>query len=168
MRAWATRVLFAGLLLGALAARIQASHEPVDYDVRPAVAGLLASGGIEARIMPSEDGALLKAVSFDAPECSGRIDVFPVRLSLQEGPLFDAAVGAGRERRIAYLGRTWEAPSRLDLRLEWLKYKVLSVLGLSPYTASTTALLIASPKGCAFAGRSIDWARFWQHAPSKS
>ena len=166
MRAWAIRALFATLLLGALAARIQASHEPVEYDVRPAVADLLTSRGIAAQIMPSADSALLKAVSFDAPQCGGRIDVFPVRLSLQEGPLFDAAVGAGRERRIAYLGRTWEAPSRLDLRVEWLKYKVLSVVGLSPYTASTTALLIASPKGCALT-RSIDWAPFWQHAPSR-
>lgn len=167
MRAWATRVLFASLLLGALAARIQASHEPSEYDVRPAVAAMLSSRGIAARIMPSEDSALLKAVAFDAPQCGGRIDVFPVRLNLQEGPLFDAVVGAGRERRIAYLGRTWEAPSRLDLRLEWLKHKALSVLGLNPYTASTTALLVASPKDCALA-RSIDWAPFWQNGPSKS
>jgi hypothetical protein len=160
-------VLFAGLLLGALAVRIQASHEPAHYDVRPAVAKLLASRGIAAQILPSADSALLRAVAFDAPQCGGRVDVFPVRLSLQEGPLFDAAVGAGRERRFAYLGRTWEAPSRLDLRLEWLKYKVLSVLGLGPYTTSTTALLIASPKDCALA-RSIDWAPFWYNAPPKS
>lgn len=167
MKAWATRVLFAGLLLGVLAARIQASHEPAEYDVRPAVAELLASRGIAAQIVPSEDSALLKAVAFDAPQCGGRVDVFPVRLSLQEAPLFDAAVGAGRERRIAYLGRTWEAPSRLDLRLEWLKYKALSVWGLGTFTTNTTALLIASPKGCALA-RSIDWAPFWHHAPSRS
>jgi hypothetical protein len=167
MRAWTTRVIFAGLLLGALAARIQASHEPAEYDVRPAVTALLASRGIAAKIMPSEDNALLKAVAFDAPQCGGRVDVFPVRLSLQEAPLFDAAVGADREQRIAYLGRTWDAPSRLGLRLEWLKYKALSVSGLGTYTTNTTALLIASPKGCALA-RSIDWAPFWHDAPAKS
>jgi len=166
MRAWTARVLFAGLLLGALAARIQASHEPAEYDVRPAVADLLASRGIAARILPSEDNALLKAVAFDAPQCGGRVDVFPVRLSLQEAPLFEAAVGEGREQRIAYLGRTWDAPSRLGLRLEWLKYKALSVSGLGTYTTNTTALLIASPKGCALA-RSIDWAPFWHDAPAK-
>lgn len=165
MRAWTSRVLFAGLLLGALAARIQASHEPADHDVRPAVAGLLTSRGIDAQIMPADDSALLKAVAFDAPQCGGRVDIFPVRLSLQEAPLFDAAVGPEREQRIAYLGRTWQAPSRLDLRIEWLKYKALSVWGLGTYTTNTTALLIASPKGCALA-RSIDWAPLWQQAPS--
>lgn len=167
MRAWTTRVVFAGLLLGTLAVRIQASHEPVEHDARPAVAKLLASRGIAARIVPAEDGALLKAVAFDATECGGRVDVFPVRLNLQEAPLFDAAVGAGRERHIAYLNRIWEAPSRLDLRLEWLKYKAQSVFGLGTYTTNTTALLIASPKGCALT-RTIDWAPFWHHAPPKS
>lgn len=162
-----TRVLFAGLLLGVLAARIQASHESAHYDMRPAVAELLASRGIDARIVPADEKALVKAVTFDVPQCGGRVDVFPVRLSLQEAPLFDAAIGTGRESRIAYLGRTWEAPSRLDLRLEWLKQKALSALGLGTYTTNTTALLIASPEGCALA-RSIDWAPFWHNASPKS
>lgn len=166
MRAWTTRVLFAGLLLGALAARIQASDEPAEHDVRPAVAELLAARGIDARIMPTADSALLKPVAFEAPQCGGRVDVFPVRINLQEAPLFDAAIGPGREQRIAYLGRSWEAPSRLDLRLEWLKYKALSVWGLGTYTTNTTALLIAAPKGCALA-QGIDWAPFWHHARSK-
>lgn len=167
MRAWTTRIVIASLLLGALAIRIQASHGATEPDVRPAIAELLTSRGIAARIIPAEEGALMRAVTFDAPKCGGRVDVFPVRLNLQEAPLFDATIGTGRERHIAYLSRTWEAPSRFDLRLEWLKHKALSVVGLGTYTTNTTALLIAAPKGCALA-QSIDWAPFWQHTPSKS
>lgn len=167
MKNWLVRAAFAALLLGTLAVRIQASHEQAEYDVRPAVVELLASRGIAAQIMPAEDHALLKAVGFDAPQCGGRVDVFPVRLNLQEAPLFDAAMGVARERRVAYLGRTWREPSRLDLRVEWLKQKTLSVVGLGSYTANTTALIIAAPKGCEIA-RDFDWAPFWHHAPSKS
>lgn len=167
MKSWLVRAAFAALLLGTLAVRIQASHGQVEYDVRPAVVELLASHGIAARIMPAEDHALLKAVAFDAPQCGGRVDVFPVRLNLQEAPLFDAAMGVERERHVAYLGRTWREPSRLDLRVEWLKQKALSAVGLGSYTTSTTALMIAAPKGCEIA-RDFDWAPFWHHTPTKS
>ncbi len=44
MRAWGIRALFAVLLLGALAARIQASDE-IESDMRPAVVALLVSHG---------------------------------------------------------------------------------------------------------------------------
>jgi hypothetical protein len=166
MRAWGIRALFAVLLLGALAARIQASHEPA-HDIRPAVVELLASRGFAAHIVPAKDDSLLKAVAFDAPQCGGSVQVFPVRLNLQEAPLFDAAIGAGHERHIAYLGRTWRELSRLELRLEWIKHKMLSAAGQGLYTANTTALLIAAPSGCRLA-ESIDWAPLWHRAPPGS
>jgi hypothetical protein len=165
MRAWGIRALFAVLLLGALAARIHASHEPA-YDIRPRIAELLASRGFTARIVPAENDALLKAVAFDAPQCGGSVHVLPVRLNLQEAPLFDTAIGAGHERHVAYLGRIWREPSRLELRLEWAKHKMLSAAGQGPYTANTTALLIAAPSGCRLA-ESIDWAPLWHRAPPR-
>lgn len=165
MRPWGVRALFALLLLGALAARIQASHEPA-RDIRPAVVELLASRGFTARVAPAGDDALLKTVAFDAPQCGGSVQVMPVRLNLQEAPLFDAAIGAGRERHIAYIDRTWREPRRLELRLAWAKYKMLSAIGQGPYTANTTALLIAAPPGCRLA-ESIDWAPLWHRAPSR-
>ena len=167
MKGWLVRTAFAALLLGTLAVRIQASHGQTEYDVRPAIIELLASRGIAARIMPAEDHALLKAVGFDAPQCGGRVDVFPVRLNLQEAPLFDAAIGVERVRHVAYIARTWREPSRLDLRIEWLKQKTLSAVGLDSYTANTTALMIAAPKGYEIA-RDFDWSSFWRHTPSKS
>ncbi len=164
MRAWGIRALFAVLLLGALAARIQASDD-IESDMRPAAVELLVSHGYAARVLPAEENALLKGIAFDAPQCGGSVHVFPVRLNLQEAPLFDSVVGAGRVLHIAYLGRTWSEPSRLALRLEWLRHKTLSVVGLGRYATTTTALLIAAPTGCALA-ESIDWGPLWHRASS--
>jgi len=160
MRAWSIRAIFSVLLLGMLAARIQASHD-MAYDVRPALVELLASRGLEARAVPANESSLLKAVAFEPPRCNGPVHVFPVQLNLQEAPLFEAAVGPGREPHIAYLDRTWRDPDRLALRLEWLKHKTLSIWGLGRYTTDTTALLIAAPTGCRIA-ESIDWSPLWR------
>ena len=160
MKAWAIRGLFACLVLVALASKIQASHGS-GRDIRAAVIELLAKRGLAAHAEPPAPGSALGgAVTFEVPGCEGRVQILPVGLNMQVSPLFDAAVGQGRAKRLVYLGRTWTQINRLELRLEWAKHKALSIWGLGRYAPDTTALLIAEPLACRFA-ESIDWGPVW-------
>lgn len=154
------RALFALLLIATVAYRFL-TPQPAWFDIHAAASDVLLHAGATRREGPVlPDTGLLKPMYFAAPGCEGLLQVIPVRLNLEESPAFDSVVERGYVRRFAYLGKTWSAESRLDMRLEWLKAKALSVLGLSPYVSATTGLLIASPPGCTVADR-IDWSQVW-------
>jgi hypothetical protein len=98
---------------------------------------------------------------FGVPGCEGVLQVIPVTLSLQESTLFATIVKEGYSRRFVYLDRVWLTEDRLGMRIEWLKRKALSFVGLNPYAASATALLVAEPPHCTVA-QSIDWSAVWR------
>ena len=154
------RAIFALLIIATVASKLQASARR-DPDMRAAVVDVLARQGIESRVDSARTYSLLgAAVRFRMPGCDGSIDVVPIELNLHQTPLLDAIVEPGSVRHFVYLTRTSVSADRIGMRLEWLKYKALSVLGLSPYETISVALAVVEPRGCQ-AWSSIEWRTVW-------
>jgi hypothetical protein len=160
MKAVALRTAFAALLLATVISKMYAPN--VDRALDAGVLAALALHGLSPHRGPSEEGAaLFPSIYFEAPGCDGVVQVMPIQLNLQEGPLLDGVGAPSYVRRFIYLDRTWQNPDRLGMRLVWLKYRALYMLGLSPYVPSTLALLVAQPNGCQ-AAEAIDWRSVWR------
>lgn len=161
MKAATLRMALAVLLLATVVSKVYTPRLD-DRDLDPGVFATVAHYGLTPRRGPAEAGsALFPAISFEAPGCSGAVQVVPIKLNLQEAPLLGSVGGPGYVRHFIYLGRTWHNLDRLGMRLEWLKHKSLSVLGLSPYAPTSSALMVAEPRGC-HAAEAIDWSRVWR------
>jgi hypothetical protein len=159
MKATALRMVFAALLLATV---ISKTHAPrIERNLDAGVLATLAHYGLSPRRRAAEqDSALPSSIYFDAPGCDGAVQVMPIQLNLQEAPLLSSVGAPDYDRLIIYLDRSWRDPDRLGMRLVWLKYKALSLLGLSPYVPTTLALLVAEPHGCE-AAETIDWRTVW-------
>ncbi len=161
MKAAALRVTFAVLLLATVVSKVYTPRLD-DRDLDPGVFAAVAHYGLTPHRGPAEAGtALFPSIYFDAPGCDGAVKVVPIKLSLQEAPLLDSVGGPSYVRRFVYLGRTWDNLDRVGMRLEWLKHKSLYVLGLSPYAPTSSALVVAEPRGC-HAAEAIDWSLVWR------
>lgn len=165
MRAALLRTAFVALLAATVITKMHAPR--VERTLDAGVIATLAHHGLSPQHHSAEQGsALPSSISFNAPGCDGAVQVVPIQLNLQEGPLLNTVGAANYSRRIVYLDRTWRDPDRLGMRLVWLKYKALSLLGMSPYVPTTLALLVAQPRGC-HAAEAIDWRAVWQQPASK-
>ena len=161
MKATALRLTLAALLLATVISKVYTPRLD-DRDLDPGVFAAVAHYGLTPRRGPPEAGtALFPSIYFEAPGCDGAVKVVPIKLSLQEAPLLDSVGGPSYVRRFVYLGRTWDNLDRFGMRLEWLKHKSLFVLGLSSYAPTSSALLVAEPRGC-HAVEAIDWSLVWR------
>jgi hypothetical protein len=156
------RAMLAGLLIATVAAKIWGSRNSTEVDTRAAVIALVKGQGWsaydEAATSPS---ALGKAINFWAPECEALGQVFAIDLGLQLAPMLDGVIRPGYTRRFVYIGRTWLTEDRFGMRLEWLKYRVLSIFGLGTYVANETALVIAEHHDCRMADK-VRWSAVWE------
>jgi hypothetical protein len=160
MKAAALRMTLAALLLATVVSK---THAPrVESNLDAGVLATLAHYGLSPQHRVAEqDSALPSSIYFEAPGCDGAVQVMPIQLNLQEAPLLSSVGAPNYDRHFIYLDRSWQHPDRLGMRLVWLKYKALSLLGLSPYVPTTLALLVAEPHGCE-AAEMIDWRTVWQ------
>ncbi len=154
------RAVFAGLLVAAAVTNIETTGR-VDLDVHGAIIDAARRAGAVVREDDSpEPGQLGSSVFLQVPGCDGLVQVMPVSLNLQESPIFASTVKQGYVRRFLYIDRVWAKENRLGMRLEWLKRKAISLVGLSRYVTVPIALLIAEPAACR-AYEAIDWASVW-------
>jgi len=148
-------------VLGTVASKLHAASTP-SFDINGAVVNVLARKGLAAHRRPPYPGSGIRGhVSFRMAGCAGPIHVIPVSLNLQELPFVPQIADAGYAGRFAYLDRTWQRPDQVGMRLEWLRHKAFSMLGLSQYQTPPKALLIAEPAGCNALG-TIDWRPVWR------
>ena len=155
------RALLGGLLLATAADRILRA-DASQPDIRSKVIGLVAlKDWSPLELSPDPGDPLGMAIRFKAAGCDGIGHIFFVDLALQTAPLVNQVVGPGYTWQVAYLGRTWSHPDRLGLRLEWLKERTLSLLGLGQYTVNEVALMIGEPPGCRILNET-DWSPVWR------
>jgi hypothetical protein len=156
------RTILAGLLIATISAKIWRPHNITEVDTRAAVVALVTGQGWsaydEAATSPNSLG---KAINFWAPECEALGQVFAIDLGLQLAPMLDGVIRPGYTRRFVYIDRTWLTEDRFGMRLEWLKYRVLSIFGLGRYVANETALVIAEPHDCRVADK-VGWSAVWE------
>ena len=156
------RPILAGLLTATVAAKIWGPPPATEVDIRTAVVALIALRGWSAYDEAAGSPiALGKAINFQAPECDGIGQVFAVDLGLQLAPMLDRVVKPGYTRRFVYMGRTWAAPDRFGMRLEWLKNRALSLLRVGRYVANETVLVITEPNHCRM-GDKVNWSAAWE------
>jgi hypothetical protein len=161
MRPRPLRIILAALLLATAAGKIWGPRLTADPDIRSATMAVLALKGWPAYEQPVGEAEILGApIHFELPGCEETAQIFLTNVNLQKLPLLDQTIKTGYTRRIVYMGRTWQSEDRLGMRLEWLKYKALSLLGLGRYVASSTVLVIAQPAGCRAADL-LDWGLAW-------
>src|SRR5262245_44152914 len=138
------RAILALLLLMTIATKTHVAPNLNRDELTSNVLEVISEERLSAQpIMPTRD-LLPPAVHIHAPGCTGPIEVIPIHINLQEAPLFDTFVKPNYTRRFAFLDKTWFSENRVEMRLIWLKHKLLSFLGLGLFVNSTTGLLIAS------------------------
>lgn len=164
---FALRVILAGLLISTVAGKIWLAHaKPADF--RAAAIDLVARQGWAAQEETGNtEQPLGNAINFRAAGCQASGQIFVVGLNLQAAPMLDHITRPGYARRFVYLGRTWLNQDRLAMRLEWLKYKVLSLLWLGRYEANESALIVVEPPDCRRA-ETVDWSRLWERGGAKA
>jgi hypothetical protein len=164
MKALWLRGILALLFLATVATKTLGTANIDENMLTTNILGVLAEHRLGAQAArPWRRTLLPVAVQLDVPECSGPIEVIPIHINLQEAPLFDVFVRAGYTRQFVYLDKTWPSADRLQMRLTWLRHKMLAMLGLGRFVTITTGLLVASPPGCQ-AAAAIDWSAVWSHS----
>jgi hypothetical protein len=163
MRVLALRAVLAGLLLATVGGKVLRTGA-TQPDVHSKVMALIAlNGGSPRDVSADPSDPLGRGIRFQEMGCEGVARIFFVDLGLQVAPMLDRVIGPGYTWYIAYLGRTWITRDRLGLRLEWLKQRTLSVLGLGEYVVNEVALVIAHPSGC-HVNNTIDWSAVWRRS----
>jgi hypothetical protein len=156
------RVVFSALLLATVSVGLLPSEKTDgNAGVRAAIVRVLTVQGLSVQAYPAarlEDA--LAPVLFAAPGCQGMLQVITVSLSLQEAPMLEAYLEPTFKRRYVYLGRIWFAADPFAMRVEWVKYKALAILGLRRHAMPKTALVVAEPQDC-HAVEQIDWRPVW-------
>jgi hypothetical protein len=158
-----TRVALRGallaLLLATVAVKLWLPPSPA-VDMRTAVSAILSLEGFRPRLSPQGPGSALESVDIEVPRCGGIVQVMPLRLAVWEGTWLREALDPRASRRFVYLDGAWPDVDRIGMRLEWLKHKALSVVGMSRYVAGPFALLLVGPPGCRVA-EVVDWRMMW-------
>jgi hypothetical protein len=165
MRVWPARILFAGLLVGSLAAKDRSNDlAGKTPDLEPAVIRVAQAGGLAFRQKTTFAGTDIPVLIFDA-DCSLPVLVAPLSLTLEEDPTIRSSREPGYALRYVYIEHTWEEPPRLAVYVERIKYAALAMLHLTQYTPFRQVLLVETPPHCSAAG-DVDWHGIWQRAPT--
>jgi hypothetical protein len=161
MRAWPLHIVFASMLVGSLAAKELAADAPVDPAAfEPAVLRVARAQGLAFRGYTTLTGTAVRALAFEAPDCSRPVMVVVIGESLVEESMVDLGVDEGDVLRYVYIDRGWDKPDRLALYLQRMKYALLKTFRLTRYDPNMRVLLVDSPPGWQIADR-IDWRNAW-------
>jgi hypothetical protein len=162
VRIWAVHALFAAILVGSLAAQERSADAFDDGRdlLEPGVLRIAMSQGLRLTEYRGASSLNPRVLVFDAPGCSQ-----PTRVSLrlwtfEQESLLEHAPEPGYGRRYIYLDRTWSAPDPRAVFVQRLKYKSLSLFGLTEYVPSRYLLLVEAPMDCR-AAQTIDWRSVW-------
>ena len=153
------RAVFALLVLAAAGSRLSADPQR-EIDMRAVVSGVLARQGFEPRLSPQGPGNALASVDIDIARCAGTVKIMPVELTVSEGPWLSEALDPKAAKRFVYLEGTWPDVDRIGMRLEWLRHRILAMLGMGRYITHPWALLLVGPPGCNVT-EIVDWRVMW-------
>jgi hypothetical protein len=155
----ALRAALAMLLLTTVTVRLWFPPPPA-VDMRTAVGAILALKGFRPRLRQQGPGNALASVDIEVPGCDGIVQIMSLELTVWEGDWLREAIDPSASKRFVYLEGTWPDVDRMGMRLEWLKHKALSMVGMSRYVAGPSALLLVGPPGCRVA-EAFDWRMMW-------
>jgi hypothetical protein len=162
MRVWPARILFAGLLVGSLAAKDGSIDVlPDTPDLEPTVIRVAQAGGLAFRQKTTFAGTDIPVLTFGAADCSLPVLVALLSLTLEEDPTIRSSREPGYALRYVYIERSWEGPSRLTVYVERVKYVVLAMLHLTRYTPFRHVLLVETPPQCPIAD-DVEWQEIWR------
>ena len=161
MRASAGFTLFGLLLIGSLAIRGTAVDLWAENDnLEQAIIRVAEAQGLAFRRHTSVTDVDIRAITFDAPNCSGAVLVVPLAVTFEQEPIMRSAGGPHLTRRYVYLESSWDSPHRLAVFFERAKFATLAVFGLTRYVPSRQLLLVEAPSGCD-AADGVDWRLVW-------
>jgi hypothetical protein len=162
MRVWLAHAIFAAILAGSLAAQGRAAGAPDDTPTlfEPAILSVARSHGLTLRESRTMPGMMSPTLIFEAPGCLKPVQVNLHLWTFEEQILTESAPQAGAIRRYVYLDRTWDAPDRLAVFVQRMKYRALATFGLTEYVPSQYFLLLEAPADCHVA-EAIDWRSIW-------
>jgi hypothetical protein len=162
VKAWAAHAMFAAILLGSLAAQVPAAGDPDDTATlfEPAILRVARSHGLGLREYKTTAGLMSPTLLFEAPGCSQPLQVSLHLWTFEEETLTEDAPQQRAIRRYVYLDRTWDAPDRLAVFVQRMKYRALAMFGLTEYVPSQYFLLLEAPADCRSA-EDIDWRSVW-------
>jgi hypothetical protein len=154
------RCVLAGLFLVTIASRLQ-SWSAAPSDGPSAVSAFLERQGlpVHANLLQGAQHTIV----FSAPGCDRPLKVQTMNTSLDAVPLFEAAADRSDAKHYIYMGEIRPTVEPVALRVKWIKYQVLAMLGLAPYRLLRTVLFVAEPAGCDAVKR-IDWRPIWKTA----
>jgi len=161
MRAWVVHVVFAAILLGSLAANGLGADLLVESgNLEPAVLRIARSNGLVFHGYATIPGTELGALTFLAAGCLRPVIIVVLLTTFDQEPIVRYAREQGDVVRYVYIDHTWDAPHRLAVFVQRMKYAVLMTVGLTRYMPSWHLLLIESPAHCQVTD-TIDWRTAW-------
>jgi hypothetical protein len=155
----ALRAAFLMLLAAAVAGKIWLAAAP-PVNMLEVVDAVLSHEGYRSHLRAEGPNNQPFAVVVEAPGCSGPVTVRTIDLDYWEGAWLQQVLEPNASRRFVYMDGAWPTVSRIRLRLERLRHKVLALLGMSPYATELPPLLVLEPPGCHIAS-TIDWRLMW-------
>jgi len=161
MRAWPVHFVFAIILVGSLAAKSGSTDVLANNrNLESAVMHIAGSHGWRFREYTTINGTDIPSLIFEAPVCAQPMFVALFSVALDQEPVVRSARASGYGLRYFYIERAWDAPQRLEVFLERIKYATLAIVGLTRYVPSTEVLLVGSPLTCQVAD-DVDWRVLW-------
>ncbi len=162
----AVRSLCVMVLLITVAVRFHADRKlqmmMSEFDASAGIAAVLRSHGYEPRENPVKPPRLLSVVVyFQRPECSRASLVLPYFINAEAEPLLARVTEPEFDRHFYYMDLSWREQHRVSMFLEWVKYAVLDLVGVSPYVPVRKAIVLADPPDCRPA-QTIDWRELWE------
>jgi hypothetical protein len=158
MRPIVVRAVFVALLLATVASQIQAYYAP-KADALTRLADVLKDQGLSAS-EPLVGKGSFRSINVAVPGCDRPVSITPMRLSLEEAPLFEAWLPAGDTARYVFIGQVWNTAEPRSVRMAWLKHKLGPLVGHPFRTRMDTVLFVGIPGNCSAADR-IDWLPLW-------
>jgi hypothetical protein len=155
MSASGLRSILAAILAVTIVVKVHAAVVP-QIDMPATISKILANRGFS----PDSGSKAAPFLSFSVPGCRLPLRVTTISLYLGESLIFDREVRPDYIHRFIYLGREWGHPDRFAMRKEWLKYRVLALLGISPYVPMPIALRVDQPIDCQ-AAAAVQWPLVW-------
>ena len=161
MRAWLVHIVFAAILMGSLAANWLGADLLVESgNLESSVLRVARSNGLVFRGNTMTTGADPSALEFMAPGCSRPVLIVLLRVTFDQEPIVRYAHQKGDTIRYVYIDHIWDAPRRLAVFVQRIKYAALMTIGLTRYMPSWHLLLIESPAHCRGID-AIDWRIAW-------
>jgi hypothetical protein len=164
MKAWFAHAVFAALVVGSLSTRMKTPDAlSRAVDLEPAVFRIAQLHGlIFHSFLPVADTGR-HALVFEAPGCAKPLRVFVRELNLAEEPFTQIAPEPDYSRRYVYVDKSWDRPDHLAVRVQQVKYELLSTLGQTQYLPGRELLQLELPPHCR-AIEAIDWRMVWSRA----